>query len=104
MAAESADRAAAYGAGAAEQDSWMCSGYTPAFGCRPRRCIVGQPWPGEIAVEDVAARHAKLGFDIEWRHHLDAWFAATVESEAGRQRLGEHCLQGPQRGVFGLLP
>ena len=46
-------------------------------------CVVGQPRPGQVAMEDVAARHADLGLDVEWRHHLDAGSAAASRA---RQR------------------
>ena len=48
--------------------------------------------PLQVAMEDVAARHAEVGLDLERAHHLDA---VRVE-QAVLDRLVEHAVERPQ--------
>jgi hypothetical protein len=55
-------------------------------------------------MEDVAARHPKLGFNIKGCHNFNARFATAIESQAWLQRFGKHRLQRAEGCCLGPFP
>ena len=104
MPAESAHRAAAHRPGAAQQDAGITGRHAPALGSGRSGCLIGQPRPRKITMEDVAARHPEFGFDVEGRHHLDALFATSIAGEAGLQRFSKYRAKRAQRRILRALP
>jgi hypothetical protein len=103
VATQPAYGAAAYGARATEQHSVVLCGNAPAFGRGGRGCPVGEPGPLQITVEDVASRQGELGLQVQRGHHLQAWRAGGIASQAVVQWFGQCRLECVQRSLLGLF-
>src|SRR4051812_49662961 len=85
MPAHAAHASPTAGARPAEERARVVGGHAPAA----RVAAVLGPRPGEVAVEDVAARHGELALEVERRTRLDARRAVGVAGDAVADRLGE---------------
>ena len=81
----------------------MAGGHAPLLGRGAERLGVVGPGPGEVAVEDVTARHRQVGLDLGGGLGLDARLAVGVARRAAHQRLGQVTVEDGDRAGHRLL-
>src|SRR4051794_20758290 len=96
MPAHAAHASPTAGARPAEERARVVGGHAPAA----RVAAVLGPRPGEVAVEDVAARHGELALEVERRARLDARRAVGVAGDAVADRLGELLVEPVEGALF----